>query len=221
MSSMSRVDEWTNRLADDLLHGCSIRETPDEGAAVERRSSQTAEHSCSDLELEDVWIAIAREEGSMSRNISAASKSAQNSYSASDRQSLPKQKEATVSSKLRPTLPYADETLLETFIEDLQVLYSQYFLLACSPLNEEFYEICYVSPAVYTSGEYVSGHLSHTRFDLINDLGVRLAAGNRFRTSIRWGNEGVEKQLFCVPLMGSHPAPWICMLVDDGTPIDW
>ena len=118
-------------------------------------------------------------------------------------------------------IDYSDEDVLLRFVQNLQLLYSEYFLLASTPSNEQFYEICYVSPAVYASGEWVSGHLSHTPAKLISNFASYLAAGRRFSTVMRWGSQGIRKKLYCVPLIGSQPGTWICVLIDRDTPIYW
>lgn len=221
VSSVSWLDKRTDQLADELLHGCSLEQGPGSDAATPYTHCRITDSRRPSQHSEDIWTLIAMEDGLVSRKSSLASKSATNAYSASTSPPHQKPKQASASTKTRSPLDYADEKVLERFIESLQVLYSPYFLLACSPLNGQFYEICYVSPVVYTSGEYVSGHLSHMSLDLINEFGAHLAAGRRFRTTIRWGEEGVEKQLYCIPLIGHQPAPWICMLVDKDIPIHW
>lgn len=221
LSPTSWINEKTDQLADELLHGCSIKGDLDSGAAHRHKLSRAPGFRRTSLGSEDVWTSIATEEGLVSRHFSAASKWKANMHGASNHPSCRKQKQATASTEPQSTLDHAEEKVLEEFIESLQVLYSESFLLACSPLNGQFYEICYVSPAVYASGEYVSGHLSHTPFNLINDFGAHLAGGRRFRTTIRWGNEGIEKRLYCVPLIGHQHTPWICILVDKETPIHW
>jgi hypothetical protein len=222
-SSHSWLDERTDQLADELLHGCSIKEVPARHLRSRRRAPPRVEPQPSKHDAEDIWTAIAREEGLMVPQTSTApSRSTGYLPGSSDELPDPKQRTATSSSTAPPpSLDYADEKVVGRFIESLQELYSQYFLLACSPLNGDFYEICYVSPSVYASGEFVSGHLSHTPFHRLRGFAAHLAAGRRFRATIRWGEAGVEKQVFCVPLMGQQPAPWICVLVDRETPISW
>ncbi len=219
-SSTSWIDERTNQLADELLHGCSIKESS-ASTYASRRPALQADPSRPVHDCEDIWTEIAREEGLMTHPPSAASTSTDSANGSADSSSFQNQDQTTKSTSSRSSLNYGNENVLEVFIDSLQVLYSQYFLLACSPSHEDFYEICYVSPAVHTDGEYVTGHLSHTPFNLISEFGAHLAAGKRFRTVIRWGIRGVEKQLYCVPLMGRQPAPWICMLVDERVPIHW
>jgi hypothetical protein len=221
LSSVSWIDERTDQLADELLHGCTIKEPQDTGVIRSYRTLHTAELRRSYLESEDIWTAIAREEVLMSREASTVSRSMNDVHGASNPLSAQKQQQAIKSEASKSMLDYADEKVLGDFIEGLQVLYSQYFLLASSPLDEQFYEICYISPTVYASGEYISGHLSHMSLSRMNDFAAHLAAGKRFRTTIRWGNEGVEKKLYCIPLIGYQPAPWICMLVDQETPLHW
>jgi len=222
-SSRSWLDDRTDQLADELLHGCSIKEIPARNLTSRRRTVPRSEPQPSKHDSEDIWTAIAREEGLLVPQTSTPSRSTD--YFPSSRDQPPAQKQraaATSPTAPPPSLDYADEKVLGRFIESLQELYSQYFLLACSPQNGDFYEIAYVSPAVYASGEYVSGHLSHTPFHRLRGFAAHLAAGRRFRAMIRWGDGGVQKQLFCVPLMGGQqqqPAPWICVLVDREMPI--
>lgn len=215
-SSISWIDERTDQLADDLLKGCSIPNTSSYDHAILEGQWPSMNFRPSGRDAEDVWTTIAREEGLPPHQTLATTRSTEKFHPGSG-----SQREATSSASPQSPLDYTDEKVLGIFIESLQVLYSQYFLLACSPLNDQFYEISYVSPAVYASGEYVLGHLSHTSADLIRDFGAHLKRGGRFRAPIRWGDEGLEKQLFCVPLMGPKPAPWICFLVDKDTPIQW
>lgn len=217
-STRSWIDERTDQLADELLHGCSIKDDPEHDTIKPYNRWQTSRSTSSDFDGEDIWTAIADEEGLIFDKALISSKPI---YTTSKPMSSQKQNQTAESADPKITLNYADEVVLGKFIESLQMLYSQYFLLACSPLNDQFYEICYVSPSLYARGEYVSGHLSRMPLHNIRGFGAQLAAGRRFRRDVRWGNEGIEKQLYCVPLTGRQPPPWICMLVDKDTPIHW
>ena len=215
--SSTRINECSQQLADDFHDARSIKETRKIPSTTSLQSPQTSDPRRSKLDSEDIWTAIAREEGLICRKSSAGSISRTTVDSPSNAEPSRKQTQSTSSNRSKSSLGCADEEVLETFIEGLQVLYSEYFLLSCMP----FYEIYYVSPAVYESGDYDVGHLSHTTSNLMNDLGTYLAAGRRFRTTIRWGQKDVKRRLYCVPLMGPEPAPWICFLVDMETPIHW
>lgn len=220
-SSISWIDERTEQLADELLHGCSIKDTPCGDIMGSYGVSRQANPGHATLDSEDIWTAIAKEEGLIRHEAPRRSRSTASRHDAFSPSSFRNRQKATAPAKSPPSLDYADEKVLGKFVESLQVLYSQYFLLACSPLKDEYYEICYVSPAVSASGDYVTGHLSHMPLGRIHEFGAHLAAGKRFRTSIRWGDQGIEKQVYCVPLIGQQPSPWICMLVDQETPIHW
>jgi hypothetical protein len=215
--SCARIDEGSEQLADEFHHGCSIKDNLESSSASSHGFSSPSYSKRSKHDSEDIWAAIAREEGLISRKPSARSRSQATPSSPSNPVLSRKQTQPTSSTSSKSSLDYADEEVLGTFIGRLQVLYSEYFLLSCMP----FYEICYISPAVYASGEYDTGHLSYTTVNLMNDLGSHLAAGRRFQATIRWGKKNAKKRLYCVPLVGPEPAPWICVLVDMETPIHW
>jgi hypothetical protein len=220
------LNEQTGRLADALLQGCSIDDRPCSATTTSREqvSDMTTgpDSNYSDLSdcSDDIWTSIAKEESLKARSGSNKCNPArQVSYKAGKQQEV--KPPDPLPSESQSRVNYADEKVLGRFVESLQDLYSQYFLLACSPVDDEFYEIRYVSPAVHASGEYILDHLSHTSTDLMNDFRAHLALEERFRAMIRWGSEGRWKQLYCLPLIGPQPAPWMCFLVDKGVHIHW
>ena len=154
----------------------------------------------------DVWTDLAREEmirGRKSPLPSAASaRSGHNSVYTSPSQS----DRSSGVSKV--------DHVLENFMSELQQLYSDFFLLAKSPLDAWFYEICNVSPSVYVSKDYVHGHLSHSSRNTITQLSELLAEDTAFDIEVRWGDKGEIKKLYCIPLFGQRDLTWICMLVD-------
>ena len=212
--SRRRIYPGHDQLEDDLPQGGFTQDDAEGRLTSTYELSQTSYTRQSKTDSEDIWTVIAREEGIICKP-SASSKAP--IKGASDQVSVRTPKQPMSSTSSKSSVDYADEEVLETFIESLQMLYSQYFLLSCMP----FYEICYISPAVYASGDYEMGHLSYTTLNLMNNLGSHLAAGRRFQTTIRWGNKNVKKKLYCVPLIGPEPAPWICILVDKETPVHW
>ena len=113
------------------------------------------------------------------------------------------------------------DDVLDQFVADLQNLYSDFFLLGKSPLDQDVYEICNVSPRVFASKDYVEGHLSGTDRDTIETLSVKLADSDPFTLRVVWGTLGVVKQLYCCPVFGQSELIWICFLVDSDLPGLW
>jgi len=177
--------------AEDLLGGCFRPE--DAGA---RRLPPTPMHRHS----EDIWLHIASEEKTKSRSTSRSTSGSRTPRSQSSGRT-------SASSRV-------DDCILDAFITELQRVYSDFFLLAKSPLDDNFYEICNVSPTVHASKDYVHGHLSHTSAREIARLSEMLGWDRAFRMEVRWGVKAQEKQLYCVPMFGQSSITWICFLVD-------
>ena len=168
------------------------------------------------LEVEDVWMTIAREERSKT-NWEPPRCRSNNAYDSASR-TIQNQKQAKYLSR---TISFADEEILSSFVGRLQVLYSQYFILSVNQETVKFYDITFLSPAVYHSGEWIAGHLSRNSIETMLGFRWQLARRRRFKGTLRWGDEGVKKQVFCIPLIGSEPDNWLCMLVDTDIPICW
>ena len=113
------------------------------------------------------------------------------------------------------------DDVLDEFMGGLQELYSHFFLLAKSPLHDDYYEICNVSPMLHATKEYINGHLSHTDSGGIAELSLRLAQECPFDLDVKWGDRGHPKRLYCSPLYSQHSITWICFLVDDQIPALW
>ena len=213
---------WSTRSCelrpDDLLGGCSVTAKPKQIPVTEVSSisqSHQSRPTAFNREPEDVWLALAREEQVERDRQRRAGSMTENSPGYDAQQSLRSDSTGSSSSST------AVDKVLDEFMSSLQEIYSDSFLLARSPLDDKFYEICNVSPAVYASGEYVTGHLTHTASDVIEGMGERLGAGSPFRAIVRWGSQGVEKRLYCVPLFGQSSLTWICVLVDFHMPVLW
>ena len=175
---------------------------------------------------EDVWLAIAKEErskqGPQSNGCDTPKvTSAMPRPRSSSLDSRRKSGSCVSASASRSSSDTTMDEVLEDFISSLQKLYSDFFLLARSPLDDKYYEICNVSPSVYASGEYMTGHLTHTSPNVVEELSERLGVGHRFRTTIRWGSQGVQKQLYCIPLFGQRSVIWICILIEMQMPVLW
>ena len=180
--------------AEDLLGGCLLPE--------DRDPYQIAP--------DDIWLNLALEEKSKS---STTSRSTPRSTPRVD-------KKTKKTSPSFSTSNVVDE-VLEDFMNGLRELYSDFFLLGKSPLDDTVYEICNVSPKVFAAKDYIHGHLSLTEEQTIMDLSKRLAKDDPFDINVRWGSEGVDKLLYCSPLYGQNSHTWICFLVDDRVPHLW
>lgn len=147
------------------------------------------------LDLDDVWLDLASEESKRFQSPRTNSGA-----------TTPK----TATSSSAPSI----DDLLDQFVLGLQELYSDFFLLGKSPLDEDFYEICNVSPRVHASKEYIEGHLTKTpRRDLAR-LEQQLTMESSFQMEVRWGSKGEQKQLYCIPLFGRRSVTWACFLVE-------
>lgn len=213
---------WSARhyelIPDDLLGGCSVPSTSAQSPANRSSSSSPSPNSSpagSKRESDDIWLALARREQLEKDWRTWAERSNGESLGYSTPQSL-----GTRSTRVSKSSTTIDD-VLDEFMMNLQMLYSESIVLARSPLDDKYYEICNVSPAVYASGEYITGHLTHTVPDVIECMSQRLGSGKPFRTAVRWGSHGIEKQLYCVPLYGQSSITWICVLVDLDMPDLW
>lgn len=154
----------------------------------------------------DIWTDLAQEE--MTRDWQSPLSSVTSTRSGhSTPQTSPS---LSASSSTAPNV----DNILDSFMSELQQLYSDFFLLAKSPLDAGFYEICNVSPLVYVSKDYVHGHLSHSSRDTITRMSELLGGDTAFDIVVRWGIAGDVKQLYCIPLFGQRDLTWICMLVN-------
>lgn len=149
------------------------------------------------ISKDDVWLDIASEESRRSRSIKSVPSATRSSSCAtsSSTQSM--------------------NDVLDQFIASLQDLYSEFFLLGKSPLDEDSYEICNVSPRVHQSREYIHGHLTQTPAADMAHLEEQLTQDRSFRIRVRWGAAGALKQLFCIPLFGRSNITWVCFLVEE------
>lgn len=125
------------------------------------------------------------------------------------------------STSAQSTTSSAVDDVLESFVSSLQSLYSDFFLLGKSALDDNSYEICNVSPNIFEAKEFVSGHLSRSPVDTIEDLSASLTQDSPFTIKVNWGADGEPKQLYCAPLYGQRSLTWICFLVDAHLPMFW
>jgi hypothetical protein len=220
---MTPQSSWPTRscelLAADLLGGCSIEANTHHSLSARTHSTSLTKRVCQNMgerEPGDIWLALAREER-LEKDLRGLTDNSTDHSQAYDTQRSSGAESTGASS---PFGAAVDE-VLDDFMSSLQNLYSESFLLARSPLDDKYYEICNVSPVVYASGEYVTGHLTHTASHIIEDMSERLGAGDAFRTTVRWGSQGVEMQLYCVPLYGRSSITWICFLVNLLMPNLW
>lgn len=169
----------------------------------------------------DIWLDLADQESKPCETSPLPSPSISPSNTPSTTPTLsPATSSSTLTSTTSTPSPSSLDTLLSTFMTRLQTLYSHIFLLSLSPLSATFYEMHNVSPALYASGSYVTGHFRHTSPDVMAELGRKLDKGQRFRIErLRWGgdeeDEGREMQCYCVPVWGRKGnMAFVCVLVD-------
>jgi hypothetical protein len=194
---------------EDLLGGCYVDEEPQSFSPITDRGIVPGMYSDMKRGLTptfgDIWTDLAQEEMVRSRQASSPAVSIGSSGHSTPKSS-PSLSDPSSASRV--------DNVLESFMSELQHLYSEFFLLAKSPLDAEFYEICNVSPPVYVSKDYVQGHLSQSSRDTVTRLGEQLGGDTAFDMSVRWGISGDTKQLYCIPLFGQRDLTWICMLVN-------
>ena len=184
---------------EDLLGGCYINEPSSSGVG---RGFTPSMSMYPEMQggliptFSDIWTDLAQEE--MVRGRPSTIESGHSTPKSSNSSSAA----SCDSSKV--------DNVLDSFMTELQRLYSDFFLLAKSPLDAGFYEICNVSPSVYVSKDYVRGHLSHSSYETITRLSERLGGDTAFDMSVRWGITGDAKQLYCIPLFGQRDLTWIC-----------
>lgn len=202
-------------LADELLRGCFLEDKP---IPVRKSSHMPREWGpARKRDSWDVWLSLAQEaQTSKKERRRLKTLTEQRSGAGTSRSPSP-----TNTNTGTPAPSATVDEALDDFMSRLQELYSYSFLLARSPLDDQYYEICNVSPAIHADGDYVTGHLTHTCSEVIEGISERLGAGVAFRTMVHWGSRGDRKRLYCVPLYGQRSVTWICFLVDLHMPILW
>ena len=181
--------------AEDLLGGCVLPE--DREVLSLKRPTESPE---------DIWLNLANEERSRTSSARNTPRSAAQIKTGGTSRSSNASHASTTSS--------AVDEVLDEFIGGLQELYSDFFLLGKSPLDDTYYEICNVSPMIYEAKDYIHGHLSRTGQQGLVELSARLAQGSPFSLEVKWGTQGLNKRLYCSPLYGQNSITWICFLVD-------
>ncbi|WEW54660.1 hypothetical protein PRK78_000080 [Emydomyces testavorans] len=113
------------------------------------------------------------------------------------------------------------QQILKEISESLLSLYGEYFILARPQTGDSVYDMSHISPRLCESGEYITAHLFYTPQAVIDRIGELLADNERFSINIKWGLEGLDKRLYCVPLFGQRSRPWLCLLIDPTLPNLW
>lgn len=212
-SSIGRKNVRCELSCEDLLGGCFLGEEPPASSPTGNRGIVPGMGIYSNVKrgltptFDDIWMDLAHEEMVRTRRTSSPAISTGSGHSIA-KSSPPLSGPPSHASNV--------DSVLNSFMCELQQLYSEFFLLAKSPLDAGFYEICNVSPSVYVSRDYVQGHLSLSSRDTITQLSEQLGGDTAFDLSVRWGISGDAKQLYCIPLFGQRDLTWVCMLVDGG-----
>jgi len=183
--------------AEDLLGGCTLADDKEDDVRPD----------------DDVWLNIATEERCKKSRSGMGSGTPRSGSRRASSRGYPRPARSMTSSSV--------DEVLDDFMARLQQLYSDFFLLAKSPLDDNFYEICNVSPTVHASKDYIHGHLSRSPRAAIAELSARLGQEVPFSVDVRWGMSGQGKRLYCSPVYGQSTLTWICFLVDEQMPALW
>jgi hypothetical protein len=146
-------------LPEDLLGGCSVTAMPEKHQVSKPYVSQRRQNfspKVMERESQDIWLSLASQEQLEKDSQVWAGSATKESLDYKMSESL--RIESSKGSKSSTAVNEA----LEVLLSSLQQLYSDSFLLARPPLDDKYYEICIISPALYESREYVAGHLTHT-----------------------------------------------------------
>jgi len=193
-------NEDTYKLSsEDLLGGCVLPQ--------DRHDVKPKSHA-----RDDIWLNLANEERS-----SRTSTTSSTPHPLLNASRHPGSSSASQTSAASSNV----DDVLDEFMSGLQELYSDFFLLGKSPLDDTYYEICNVSPMLFETKDYIHGHLSHTEPEGIAELSLRLAQEVPFDLHVKWGDRGQPKRLYCSPLYGQNSTTWICFLVDHQIPALW
>lgn len=197
ISEESVVEEEISTPPRSLTHGSPRYGLTTESFAEEHHTATQTPHTPLRPKESDIWLDIASEETRRTRSLRSTP-------------STPRSRSSATTTSARSM-----DDILDEFLASLRGLYCDFFLLGKSPLDEDTYEICNVSPKLYNSREYVEGHLSKTSDSDKVQLEQRLTQGQSFRMRVRWGVAGDQKQLYCVPLFGRSNVTWVCFLVEE------
>jgi hypothetical protein len=63
--------------------------------------------------------------------------------------------------------------VLEKLVRDIKTVSLEYFILSLAD-TQDYYEMSYISPAIFEEGEHVRGHLTHTAAEVMEDIGNAL-----------------------------------------------
>lgn len=104
----------------------------------------------------------------------------------------------------------------------LMPFYADFFILQRSPNGKRYYDITYLSRGIFDSGaQACDDPLKHTSPEVTKAFGRGLAREEEVALRIRWGEQGVEKWLYCVPMFGPRLSCFLCFLLDGNLPNFW
>ena len=117
--------------------------------------------------------------------------------------------------------PFKSPTII-ALTEAIKPFYSDFFILQRSLTGKRRYDISYLSQSLFDSRAQASDNpLKHTAPDTIKAFGRGLAGTEEIALRIRWGEKGVEKWLYCVPMFGPRLSCFLCFLLDGDLPNFW
>ena len=77
----------------------------------------------------------------------------------------------------RPAAPSREPQSVDfpALVKEIKSAYREYFTMSPSTRDREVYTISYISPALLADGEYITGHLTHTAPQVVQDIALGLA----------------------------------------------
>lgn len=110
---------------------------------------------------------------------------------------------------------------VDEFTKRILEFYTDYFMLARSSSDDEYYQMTHVSDSIHRKKEYIDGHLTHSSHEVFMQVKKALGRDERFTIRVQWGHSPAEKRLYCVPLIDPGTQGWVCLLVDSNAPLLW
>ncbi len=115
-------------------------------------------------------------------------------------------------------------------IEAIRPFYNDYFVLHPSPTATRngaepgYYQISYVSGSIFESGDFIAGRqFTRSPPETTDYIEQGLKKGTEFSIKIQWGEKGLGKWLYAIPMLGPGLGIrcWVCLLLDEVLPCFW
>lgn len=121
-------------------------------------------------------------------------------------------------------IPHKDPALVEfhELVKDIRFFHKYCFTLSPAMDGQGFWQITWMSCAIQDRPEDVAKSLSHTDTKRLLELSRLLGKKDPMSMKVKWGVEGKDKLIYCVPMLdGAKLDCWVCFLVDANVPLLW